>query len=157
MRRRKLLLFVASLFAVVSGCDLLGDDPTDAERFVDQWTIDRVTISVDGEARDVTSQVLEGVEEASVTFEGGETFELELVGSDGQVTRSGTFSLDAEAKTLALTPRGASEAGTFSYRFEESGRLRLTSENVAFLTGLMNVNVSVESVDRATLVLQRME
>jgi hypothetical protein len=138
--RRLALLIPLALLA----CDS-GDDPSDAERFVGNWTVERVAIDPD----DPESAELTGpggvFERVAVRFrdDGSVAFTLVYPGLADAQTISGTYRVDEAVGVVAFALRVPGVASTVpvgsDYAFEDDAlRLRFPPAvlNLAMLSAL---------------------
>ena len=165
MRFKQLVLFfVGGCFALVlAGCDVLGGDETAGDVLVGSWSFEQVTVETDGGESDITDQVLQGVEESSLTFQENGTFVVRFEGQESAVEKEGSYTVDAEADEVELETGEEGAVGTLDYEIDESeDRLTLATEDVPFLVDLFDLELGefgsvVESIERAEVVLERKE
>ena len=136
MRIASLLLAVL-LFA---GCDSSDDRTLDADFYVGTWTM----ISITDGSGDRTGAVRMAVDDLTVSFANGGTFELDVDfnsvlnnGGQADVSQSGLYQAQAQIPSLILTSSGL--GAPFQVSAESDNQISLTAPSVivnALLSGL---------------------
>ena len=137
MRMGILWVFVLLLLGWTSGCDSNNDDgPSDAEIFVGEWGVARIT-DADG---DQTQAFLSLVDSFLTSLRADGTFDIIIDYNDAanaarqnDIDVSGTYTVNASNNTLTLTAAGA-VALPLSYTIENNDRITISGN--AFLLNL---------------------
>lgn len=137
MRMGILSVFVLLLLGWTSGCDSNNDDgPSDAEIFVGEWGVARIT---DGDG-DQTQAFLSLVDSFLTSLRADGTFDIIIDYNDAanaarqnDIDVSGTYTVNESNNTLTLTAATA-VALPLSYTIENNDRI--TISGVAFLINL---------------------
>ena len=137
MRMGMLSVFVLLLLGWTSGCDSNNDDgPSDAEIFVGEWGVARIT-DADG---DQTQAFLGLVDSFLTSLRADGTFDITIDYNDAanaarqsDIDVSGTYTVNESNNTLTLTAATA-VALPLSYTIENNDRI--TISGVAFLINL---------------------
>ena len=142
---KKMLFGVLVLIALggVTGCDSNDDENSDAERFINAWTLTEVR---DDEG-DKTATFLEGYSGISASFDEAGTYTLmvDAVEQAADTTLSGPYSVNESSKTLLLTIEvlGQTLPLPLTYSFQNDETLMLSGNSVLvnplFQTGLVGM------------------
>ena len=142
MRMGLLLVFVLLLLGWTSGCDSNNDDgPSDAEIFVGEWGVARIT---DGDG-DQTQAFLSLVDSFLTSLRADGTFDITIDYNDAanaarqnDIDASGTYTVNESNNTLTLTAAANPVPLLLSYTIENNDRITMSGNalliNLAFGT-----------------------
>lgn len=140
MRTLWVSMFVLGMLGAAIGCDSSGEGPTDAERFVDAWTLTEVTDN----RGDQTAVFLAGFNSITVNFaaNGPYTLVVDAIDNTADLTLSGPYTVNEPSKTVSLTVdiQGQSLVLPLGYSFSNDTTLLISGNSVLinplFQTGL---------------------
>ena len=132
MRKTLVCGLILLMFGWITGCDSDSNDdgPSDAERFVNTWTLSQVM----DDRGDQTAVFLEGFNGITVAFTPNGTYTMVVDAKDDtqDVTLTGPYVANESAKTVSLTIEFGGQTLQFplSYSFQNDTTLLLSGNSV---------------------------